>query len=88
MDRYCYLTFSTTYFALRSEAILRRTALAFKLVPVPRWISSSCGTALRCSCADLKAIREALARSGVETDGCYGPPETGGPGAPQGEGSE
>ena len=41
MVNYCYLTFPTTYFALRSEAVLQETALAFKLVPVPRSISLS-----------------------------------------------
>ncbi|NMD42982.1 MAG: DUF3343 domain-containing protein [Firmicutes bacterium] len=73
MENYCYLTFSTTYFALRSEALLRETTLPFKLVPVPRSISSSCGTALRCSCTDLATIRETLERSRVIIEGSYGP---------------
>jgi len=57
MNNYCYLTFPTTYFALRSEAVLQETPLDFKLVPVPRSISSSCGTALRCSCATWLSLR-------------------------------
>ncbi len=71
MVNYCYLTFPTTYFALRSEAVLQETALTFKLVPVPRSISSSCGTALRCTCADLASIKSALEKAAVEIEGCF-----------------
>lgn len=71
MVNYCYLTFPTTYFALRSEEVLQETPLIFKLVPVPRSVSSSCGTALRCSCADLAAIKNALEKAAVEIDGCF-----------------
>ncbi|HOB29701.1 MAG: DUF3343 domain-containing protein [Dethiobacteria bacterium] len=71
MNNYCYLTFPTTYFALRSEAVLQETPLDFKLVPVPRSISSSCGTALRCSCADLAVIKSTLEKSGIEIDASF-----------------
>lgn len=71
MASYCYLTFPTTYFVLRAEAVLQETTLSFKLVPVPRSISSSCGTALRCSCADLDAIKSALEKAAVEIEGCF-----------------
>jgi len=30
------------------------------MVPVPRTISSSCGTALRCSCDDIEIIKNLL----------------------------
>lgn len=73
MDGYCYLTFPTVYFAIRTEAVLRETSFSFKLVPVPRSISSSCGTALRCSCADLTAIRETLTQANVSIENSYGP---------------
>jgi hypothetical protein len=68
---YCYLTFPTTYFVLRAEVVLQETNLSFKLLPVPRSISSSCGTALRCSCADLDAIKNALQKAAVEIEGCF-----------------
>lgn len=71
MNIYCYLTFPTTYFALRSEAVLQETSFTFKLVPVPRSISSSCGTALRCFCAELTAIMNTLQQSGIEIKGSF-----------------
>ncbi len=75
MARYCYLTFPGTYFALHSEAVLHKTAFSFKLVPVPRDISSSCGVALRCSCTDLAGIVNALDQSNVQVEGSFKPGE-------------
>ncbi|MGB4616808.1 MAG: DUF3343 domain-containing protein, partial [Dethiobacteria bacterium] len=62
----CYITFSTPYFALRAEDLLRQTEYAFKMVPVPRSISSSCGTALLCRCEEAEAICRFLAEKEVE----------------------
>lgn len=71
MKAYCYITFPTTYFAVRAEALLKKSARRFNMVPVPRSISSSCGTALRCSCETLAEIRALLALENVEVEGCY-----------------
>lgn len=62
----CYITFSTPYFALRAEDLLRQTEYAFKMVPVPQSISSSCGTALLCRCEEAEAICRFLAEKEVE----------------------
>lgn len=71
MVGYCYVTFATTHFALSAEAALRETTFDFKLVPVPRSISSSCGVALRCSCEEKTAIKEILLQAGVDIEGVY-----------------
>lgn len=71
MNNRCYLTFASTYFALRTEALLQESNFSFKLVPVPRQISSSCGTALQCSCIDLEAIRSTLENAGVKIEGSH-----------------
>ena len=67
----CYVTFPTTYFAIRAESLLKVEDFSFKMVPVPRVISSSCGTALRCSCEDLSLIRNYLMNNMLELDGFY-----------------
>ncbi len=67
----CYITFPTTYFAIRSENLLKGELFSFKMVPVPRVISSSCGTALRCSCEDLSLIRNYLMNNMLELEGFY-----------------
>lgn len=67
----CYITFPTTFFAIRAESILKKEAVIFKMVPVPRTISSSCGTALRCQCEDIKSIKETLLQNELELEGFY-----------------
>ena len=64
----CYFTFPTVFFALRAESVLNenKTISDFKMVPVPRSISSSCGTALRCCCQDIDTIKNILASHDVQ----------------------
>lgn len=56
MNVCCYITFPTVFFALQAEALLKEKPYKFKMVPVPRVISTSCGTALRCSDQDIEII--------------------------------
>jgi len=77
MTASCYITFPTTFFAIRAESILKEKGSRFKMVPVPRSISSSCGTALNCACNDLSAIRELLLNDGLEIEGLYTIEESG-----------
>ena len=69
MAVYCYLTFPTTYDAIRAEKLLQQKSYPFKMVPVPRSISSSCGTALRCACSDSRAIKDYLVSLDVAIEG-------------------
>lgn len=71
MTTYCYITFPTIFSAIRAESLLRNEQHAIKMVPVPRVISSSCGTALRSSCDEVEAIRNHLLAQGVELEKTY-----------------
>lgn len=71
MAVYCYLTFPSTYYAIRAEKLLQKEAYSFKMVPVPRSISSSCGTALRCACGDSRAIKDYLVSLDVAVEGLH-----------------
>lgn len=51
-EYYCIITFNSTYHALKFEKIFKEKGLSVKLMPVPRQISSSCGTAAEISCDD------------------------------------
>jgi hypothetical protein len=66
-----YYTFPTTFQAIKAEKTLSGGDWKFKMVPVPRSISSSCGTALRCQPEDAGAIRALLLETLVETNGYY-----------------
>jgi len=71
MSIQCYFTFPNTYQAIKAEKTLSRGAWDFKMVPVPRSVSSSCGTALRCPPEQSAAIREELVEVSVEIEGFY-----------------
>ena len=71
MTASCYITFPTIFFAIRAESFLKKQAHSFKMVPVPRVISSSCGTALRSECENISAIKDLLLKNNIELEGCY-----------------
>ena len=71
MAFYCYVTFPTTFYAIQAEETLKEKGYQFKMIPVPRVISSSCGTALRCDCGDLESVRESLINREVEIEAYY-----------------
>lgn len=65
------MTFHTTYHALNFEKALNREGIDVKLIPVPRDLSSSCGSAARFY---LKDREKALALSkeyNIELDELY-----------------
>ena len=55
-----YLTFGTTYGALRAESLLQQAGLSCEVVPKPREIRGSCGLAVRLPLADRDAALAAL----------------------------
>ena len=65
MDKHYYFTFISTYHAIKAEKTLSGEKWEFKMVPVPRSISSSCGTALRCSPTDAGQIKAFLLASHI-----------------------
>ena len=60
MEKHYYFTFISTYHAIKAEKKVNGKGWVFKMVPVPRSISSSCGTALRCSPTDAEQVRAFL----------------------------
>ena len=57
---YTYITFPTVHEALHFEEVLKGT-FTFRIVPVPRELSTTCGIAVRLSPEDLE-----LAKSKIE----------------------
>lgn len=55
-ETYCVVTFHSTYHALQFEKILNENNCEVQLIPVPRQLSSSCGTAGEVSCIDKDKI--------------------------------
>jgi len=67
----CYFTFPTTYQAIRAEKILAKENLEYRMVPVPRSISSSCGIALCCLPEDAQVIRDYLKDCSIIVEGFF-----------------
>ncbi|NMB34839.1 MAG: DUF3343 domain-containing protein [Firmicutes bacterium] len=71
MTKRAYFTFPSTHHAIRAEKIISNEALKFKMVPVPRSISSNCGVALCCLPADAPAIKGLLEENSVVIGGIF-----------------
>lgn len=65
MELNCYFTFSTVHLALRAESVLKGIACSFRLIPVPRFLSSNCGVALQCRSEEADTIKSALEQNRV-----------------------
>jgi len=71
MASYCYFTFSNMYRAFRAEGVLKETACSFRMVPVPRFLGTGCGIALRCRYEEAKTIRDIRLSNQVKHGGIY-----------------
>lgn len=62
---YIYITFPSTHDALTFENIFKGQ-FPFRIVPVPREISTSCGIAIRLDEKDSKTLEDALKKHPVK----------------------
>ncbi|MBN2225224.1 MAG: DUF3343 domain-containing protein [Deltaproteobacteria bacterium] len=68
MDEYgVILTFSTGH-AIRTENVLAKAGIETKLIPVPRHLSSDCGSAVRIKQRDRQKALGILAQNAVSID--------------------
>jgi hypothetical protein len=61
------LAFSTGH-AIRAERVLTKAGIEAKLIPVPRRLSSDCGTSVRIRQDDRESAVSILAQQGVPFD--------------------
>ncbi len=71
MIRKCYFSFPTTHQAIKAERALASQSYPYKMVPIPRSISSSCGIALCCTPGDAGGIKDYLEGCSVKVEGCF-----------------
>ncbi|HHZ01167.1 MAG TPA: DUF3343 domain-containing protein [Tissierellia bacterium] len=57
---YGYITFKSVSFAMKAESILKKNGLVFKMIPVPRSISTDCGISIRFNMEDKEKIESLL----------------------------
>lgn len=70
MEYAVILVYSTTH-ALQIEKLLREHGLEYKLIPVPRHLSSDCGICVRILHQDIETVSALLRQYQIETEGCY-----------------
>lgn len=68
---YCVFTFHITQHALLFEKLMKNSKIDIKLMPVPRQISSSCGTAAKVPCELEDHIRELCQQNHIPIDSYY-----------------
>jgi hypothetical protein len=60
-NSYGVVLFHSTSGALMAEKLLRKEGIKYKLIPVPRHLSSDCGVCIRFSSHDESLVRKTLA---------------------------
>jgi len=65
------ILFPSIHFALRAEKIVQGKGIPYKLIPVPRHLSSDCGVCLRLAWEEAERVISLLSREGVKTEGVY-----------------
>lgn len=70
-DRFAVFLVKSTGHAIRAEQVLNMSGIGCKLIPVPRHISSNCGTCVRVERTDVEAAQVALAKNKVEFESVH-----------------
>lgn len=71
MYDYIVILFHSTGHAVRGEKILQEANISCRMVPVPRHISSDCGSCLRLNAELQAAAEKALEENGCEIEGIH-----------------
>ena len=65
------ILFPSIHFAIRAEKLMKEKGISYKLIPVPRHLSSDCGVCLRIPWEKKEEILALLAQAKVKVDGAY-----------------
>lgn len=60
-ESYFVALFDSTSATLLAEKILKKEGIPFKIIPVPRHISSDCGVCIRMTAEEKQRVENALA---------------------------
>lgn len=71
MNQYNYMTFKSVSYAMKVEAALKEYDLQYKVIPVPRSISSSCGLCLRFFKDDMEKLKLIIEKNSLVYENIY-----------------
>ena len=63
--QYMVALFQNVSGAMKAESALKKACVPFKIIPVPKSISSECGICVRFSAADIDIIEPVLKENGL-----------------------
>lgn len=70
-ETYGLMTFKSTNFALQGEQVLKSENLAFKTIPTPRDVSTSCGLSLLFLIDEIDRVKDLINMGKIKIDGMY-----------------
>ena len=70
-ERYGIILVYSTSHAIKGERVLKKAEIPNKLIPVPRHISSDCGSCLRVDLDNLERSKDLLEAAQVGVDGTH-----------------
>lgn len=71
MNQYNYMTFKSVSYAMKAEAELKKSEIKYKMIPVPRSISSSCGLCARFYKDDMNKLNVIIEKGSIDYDKIY-----------------
>lgn len=71
MNEYNYMTFKSVSYAMKVEAALKKHDIKFKMIPVPRSISSSCGLCVRFFKDDMDNLKDLIENNDLVYENIY-----------------
>lgn len=69
--QYGYMTFKSVSYAMKVESVLKKYDFSYKIIPVPRTISSSCGLCIRFLKKDLSKLELIITSNNLEYENIY-----------------
>jgi hypothetical protein len=70
-NQYAVILVHSTSYALKAEKVLEKSGIPCKLIPVPRQISSDCGSCVRIRQEDKARVSQELGAANVEIAGIH-----------------
>ncbi|MFA9423792.1 MAG: DUF3343 domain-containing protein [Sedimentibacter sp.] len=71
MDQYNYMTFKSVSYAMKVETVLKSCNFKFRIIPVPRSISSSCGLCVKFHKKDMDDLKSIIINNSLVYDNIH-----------------
>ncbi|NYB74614.1 DUF3343 domain-containing protein [Sedimentibacter hydroxybenzoicus DSM 7310] len=71
MNEFNYMTFKSVSYAMKVETALKKYDFRYKIIPVPRSISSSCGLCIRFYKEDMEKLITIINNNNLQYENIY-----------------